>query len=107
MVKKKIGKCIQERREALGLNQEQLGEAVDLSTQSISFIETGRNAPSMDSFIRIANALHTTADSLLEDVLECSYQVKASKLEDIVAGLPMKKQEQILNVVAAVLELEE
>ena len=104
MLNKKIGKRIQARREEIGISQEQLAEAVELTPLSISYIETGRNAPSMAKFIRIANALKISADILLSDVLDYGYKVKASQFGDIIEQLPLDKREQVFDVISALIK---
>ena len=104
MEKKLIGKQIQARREEIGMSQEQLAEAVGLSVKTIAFIEQGRNAPSMESFVKIANALRTSADALLADVLDYGYKVKASRFGERIEQTPHDKQKQIFDVVEAMLK---
>jgi len=104
MNKKQIGSRIQARREEAGLSQEQLAEIVDMTPLSISFIETGRNAPSMSAFVKIANALQVSADVLLSDVIEYGYKVKASQFGEMIERAAPDKREQIFDVVAAMLK---
>lgn len=55
---------VREAREALGLTQEELGQAVGLSRQSIIAIEKGRFTPSIHTVLSLAAALRTRADKL-------------------------------------------
>jgi len=57
-----IGNAIAIRRRELGLTQEQLAFRVDLSRQSISNIEQGKQVPSGRALIRILTLLDTPAD---------------------------------------------
>lgn len=104
MINKKIGKRIQARREEMGMSQEQLAEVVELTPLSISYIETGRNAPSMAKFIRIVNALEVSADILLVDVLDYGYKIKASQFEEIIRQLSPDKREQIFDVISVLIK---
>ena len=104
MSKKQIGKRIQARREEIGISQEQLAELVDMTPLSISFIETGRNATSMSTFIKITNALKASADVLLADVLDNGYKVKASQFGEMIEQAAPDKREQIFDVVSAMLK---
>jgi len=52
------------RREALGLTQGALAEAVGLTRQSINAIEAGRSVPGVDVALRIAGALESTVESI-------------------------------------------
>ena len=66
---KKLGKRIQSARRETGLSQEQLAEAIGKSPSAISTIETGKRGASLETLIRIANALQVSADYLLADQL--------------------------------------
>ena len=66
---KKLGKRIQSARREAGLSQEQLAEAIGKSPSAVSTIETGKRGASLETLIRIANALQVSADYLLADQL--------------------------------------
>lgn len=94
-----LGVNIRKCREAKGMKQEKLAELVDLSITYMSNIERGNNLPSMEVFIRIADALEVSADSLLFGVLKVGNQLRASELWDRITSLPREEQTRILNVV--------
>lgn len=56
-IKKQLGQRIKEIRKSKGLTQEKLAEIVGIGTSNISYIETGKFAPSIENFERIADAL--------------------------------------------------
>lgn len=56
---------IQERRKALSLSQEDLAEVIGTNQKQISKYETGKNDPTGDVLIALADALDTTVDYLL------------------------------------------
>ena len=60
-----IGKRIRETRKQRGLSAEELAEIADLSTVYISYIENAKRKPSLESLIKISNALEITIDELL------------------------------------------
>ena len=61
-----IGKRIQQRREKLGLTQEELADASGLRQSIISRLERGtRKNPSADTVRRLATTLGVTADWLI------------------------------------------
>lgn len=60
-----IGSRIQQRRKELGLKQCTLAEQLNLSSNHLSSIETGREKPSLETLLRICDALHVTPDYLL------------------------------------------
>ena len=61
----KVGERIRERRRSGGSTQAQLAEAVDLSTEYICEIETGRKNASLTAIARISSVLGVTVDELL------------------------------------------
>jgi transcriptional regulator with XRE-family HTH domain len=65
-----VGIRIRERRNALGITQEELGKALrnSLSHQQIQKYEKGENSISCARLVQIAEALGVTAGSLLEGV---------------------------------------
>lgn len=63
---KLIGKRIKEFRIARGISQMLLAELCDISDPYISYIECGKKIPSLEVMIKIAKALDTSVDTLLE-----------------------------------------
>jgi DNA-binding XRE family transcriptional regulator len=55
--RKKIGQAIRQKREALGLTQEQLAEKAGLLQSHISRLEIGMHAPTKNTIDRLAQAL--------------------------------------------------
>lgn len=62
---KKMGSRISVRRRMMGLTQEDLAEKIDVSTQMISNLETGKKAIRPENLLKICNALDVSADFLL------------------------------------------
>ena len=60
-----IGKNIRELRCARGLTQEELGERLHVTRQTVSNYENGRTRPDIDLLLDIAAALDTDANALL------------------------------------------
>ena len=104
MIKQKIGNRIQACREEAKISQEQLAEIVELTPLAISFIETGRNAPSINTFVKIANALKVSTDVLLADVLDYGYKIKASQFGEMMEQVDPGRREQVFDVVSAMLK---
>jgi transcriptional regulator with XRE-family HTH domain len=65
---RQIGYRIKEVREQNRLSQAQLAEITDLSVSYISHIENAKRKASLESIIRIVNALGITVDELLAGV---------------------------------------
>ena len=64
-IKKKLGVRISQLRMKAGMTQAKLAEGADLSIDSISRIERGNRAPSLESLEKIAEALGIDLAELL------------------------------------------
>lgn len=62
---KRIGKIIKTVRISRKLSQADLAEYTELSVPYISHIETGRSKASLETIVKIANALGVSVDRLL------------------------------------------
>jgi transcriptional regulator with XRE-family HTH domain len=65
-----ISSKIKELRELRRFTQADLGERAGMGAASISHFETGQRTPSLDSLVRLADALDVTADVLLGRAVE-------------------------------------
>ena len=59
----------------------------------------GEKIPSLESFLKIANALEVSADMLLSDVLKAGYVIKESVLAEKLQVLPQKEKNRIYDVI--------
>ena len=75
---------MREYRKKQRLTQQALAEKVGLVPSNISHIERGTTKLSIQSLIRIANALHVSAESLLCDNLEHAIQPFQQEIADII-----------------------
>lgn len=57
-LKKLLGKKIQTIRKSRMLTQEKLAELIDIETPSLSYIETGKYSPSVETLQKLADALN-------------------------------------------------
>ena len=62
---KEMGQRIMERRKKLGLTHEALGERSGLTTQLVSYAESGKRAMRPENLMRMAAALGVSTDYLL------------------------------------------
>lgn len=99
MIDKRIGKRIKERREALGLTQEEFAEKTGLTPNYISTLERGASFPRCEKLIVLLNGLETSADAIFCDVVENSAPYRASALSEMIGSLPPEDQNRILDVV--------
>lgn len=59
-----LGKNIKARRKSLGLTQQELAEKLDMSLNFVGKIEVAFSKPSLDTLIRLADALETSVSEL-------------------------------------------
>ena len=101
---KAVGAKIKYIREQHNLTQEQLAEAVNISTNHISVIERGLKTPKLDTFVDIVNALEVSADEVLVDVIDKSTIMTSSLLSQKLEQLPAKEQRKLLSVIETLLK---
>ena len=101
---KAIGRRIKMAREQKGLTQEALAELVDLKPMHISVIERGFKHTKLETFCRIANVLGVSADTLLQDVIDCSANSVPSELDTLLKDLPGKERRKIYRCIEAYIE---
>lgn len=53
-----IGKTIQTLRKKVNIKQSELAEKIGISEKHLSKIETGKNLPSLNNFLKMAQILH-------------------------------------------------
>ena len=95
---KKIGKQIQIIRMERKLTQAELAQILNLTPKYLSNVECGAKCLSMDTFVDLANALESDANSLLVDVLNVSTPIHSSNLTERLSQLPPPKQRRLLRI---------
>lgn len=70
MEKHVLGKRINQLRKKKGITSERLAEICEVNPVHIRKVESGGSLPSLPLFLKICNALGTSADFLLGDLLE-------------------------------------
>ena len=99
MIDKRIGKRIKERREELGLTQEEFAEKVGFATHYLSTIERGAAFPRYEKLIALLDGLECSADAIFCDVISYSSGYRSSILSEMIGNLPVKEQKRILDTV--------
>ena len=94
-----IGQNIKYYRTDKHLSQEALAEKTDLSAKYISHLELGNRVPSVDSLIKIANALEISSDLLLFDLVDDSFNDKNCYLNSKISKLSKENQKVIHSVI--------
>lgn len=71
---------VRTRRLALKLTQIELAERLEVSQPVVSDLENDRYSPSLDVVHKVAEALETTADTLLQDPAKNAGRKKSEKI---------------------------
>ena len=79
-----IGKRIIERRKKLGLTQEALAEKGDMTTQFVSYAESGKRAMRHENLLKISSALGVSADYILTgEIVDKDYLLLSDKMRKL------------------------
>ena len=82
-----VGQRIMERRKKLGLTQEALAEQRDLTTQFVSYAESGKRAMRPENLMKIAAVLGVSTDYLLTgDIIDKDSLLLSEKLGKLTAS---------------------
>lgn len=82
-----VGKRIMERRKKLGLTQEALAEKSDLTTQFVSYAESGKRAMRPENLMKIASVLGVSTDYILTgDIIDKDKLLLSEKLDKLSAS---------------------
>ena len=101
---KRIGHRIQAARKARGMTQAELARATNLSVKYVSNIECGNKVPTLDTFIVIANALQSDANTLFADVLDVSAIQESGDISARLAELKPTVQRKLLRVLDTMID---
>ncbi len=96
---KLLGEQIRKHRKEKHYTLEQLAEILDVSTTFVGQIERAKGVPSLETLVKIANALQTSVDALLfGDLNEKSGDKHfISQISNLTQNLNAKEKEYILK----------
>ena len=97
----KIGQRIRMLRMKSGLTQEQLAEASDLSVPYLSHIERGSKRASLETLVRVAEALDVTVDRLLSGIQPADRDAFLPDLQELLDDCSLRERRTLLAVAAA------
>ena len=81
---KEMGQRIMERRKKLGLTQEALAELSELTTQFVSYAESGKRGMRPKNLMKVAAALGVSTDYLLTgDIIDKDKLLLSDKLDKL------------------------
>ena len=97
-----VGRQIKALRKRRGLSQEDLADRAAISAKYLSRVEVGRQSPTLDVLLRLANGLDVEPYELLwfeEDELVCKLRTRAAQLID---DIPDKDIARVVGFLEAV-----
>lgn len=81
---KEMGERIMQRRKKLGLTQEALAELSELTTQFVSYAESGKRGMRPENLMKVAAALGVSTDYLLTgDIIDKDKLLLSEKLDKL------------------------
>jgi len=98
---KALGNKIKTIRKRKGITQQTLAELTDCTPTHISYCETGRKNMSLDTLVRIANALNVTTDELLIDSLENTVKVSNHVFAALLMDCSEYEKKVLLDILQA------
>lgn len=96
-----IGGRVREIRIKNGITQEQLAEAACLSVPYISHIERGFKRPSLETLVRVAGALHVTADCLLSGLQPEDQSAFLADVQELLEDCSLRERWVLMEVASA------
>ena len=97
----KLGEKILELRKKNGLSQEQLGERIDVTRQTISNWELGETSPNTEQLKLLSRELKVSIDDLLDNDIKNIVVEKVSNTEKL-AGIAIKSA-KVLGILFGIL----
>ena len=98
---KLIGKRIKEIRTRKNISQTSLAAKADLSLPYLCNIESGKKKASIETIIRIANALDTSVDCLLSGIQQKDGGHYENEVAELMKGCSQYEKRVILEMVAS------
>ena len=102
---KLIGKRIKELRCLNYISQMELAEKSDISDTYLSLIESGKKRVSLETLIKVAHALDTSADTLLTGNLKIDRGNYESELADIMKDCSHYEKRVIYEVIRSLKDI--
>ena len=96
-----VGKKIRSVRMRKGMSQSMLAEMVEVSPPYISCIENGVKNASIETLVKIANALQVSIDELLDDNLEDNLIASPRAFEVVLSDCNEYEKRILLDMVSS------
>lgn len=99
-----VGKRIRESRIRKGYTQKNLADRAEIGTVYLSEIERGVKMPSLAIFIKIVDALETSADYVLRDKLSSGKEYICSEITEKLLVLTPSQRKTAIDILNAYLD---
>lgn len=93
-----MGFRIAQRRQSLGLKQAQLAKKVGISAKYISDIETGKRHPSLETLVKICEALRITPDYIILGAMVKEEDLNILDSLKLLSPQDKRKAEKIIRI---------
>ena len=93
-----MGFRIAQRRQSLGLKQAQLAKTVGISAKYISDIETGKRRPSLETLVKICEALRITPDYVILGAMVKEEDLNILDSLKLLSPQDKRKAEKIIRI---------
>lgn len=100
--KKRLGERLKEERLRRHLTQEELSEIVELTPAFIGHIERGDRSLSLDTLVKLCNALGVTIDYLLSDTLSPKDDDVTEEIRALLKDKTIRQKAAMLDIMRAV-----
>ena len=97
-----LGKRLREERLHCGLTQEQVAEAINVSTTYIGLIEHGERSVTLDKLIALSLCLHVSVDYLLQEDIPLTNSTQEKQLLSLWHNASTQQREMILSVIRSI-----
>lgn len=101
MDKVTLGLRIREARQERGFSRQVLAEKADTGEVYLGEIERGLKMPSLNTFIRIVEALNTSADYLLRDEVTSGKKYIFDEITKKLQDLTPKQRKTVIDILDA------
>ncbi len=97
-----LGKRLREERLHSGLTQEQVAEAINVSTTYIGLIEHGERSVTLDKLILLSQCFHVSIDYLLQDAIPLTNTIQEKQLLSLWHKANEQERETILSLIRSI-----
>ncbi len=104
MPMKRIGQNIRKCRTAKKMSIEELAFRAELSKNYMGMVERGERIPSLETLVKIINALDVSADEVFCDVTNNGFKVKTTVLAEKLDGVSEQTRQMVYDMIDLILK---